>query len=277
MCIFMLGKALEVVGMPLSSKVRCFCYNTKPPPPREYLPPRPPPSYLPRDFLPPRAGGGGAQPYLLQALGPADPSPTHHQTTASVAEGDFQGQGSGAAAHVGKPADGGAVVPPPSQLARVTDGHASKWAEPVVCDGMEGALAYYNSLPPYIFRGVRGKGAASGLAEAVRYGSAIAAADKAGGATRTLLVLLTPGQGIDASAARAALGAARQTCPLSVVTLGVGDGPFHELGRIAAASPENTCAVDFHSTIDTKFPDRSLAVELLRALPEQEEISTLHP
>jgi hypothetical protein len=111
------------------------------------------------------------------------------------------------------------------------------------------------------------------LAEAVLYGGAIATADAAAGGSRTLLMILTPAQGIDAAAARAAL-ASVQRVRLSVIALGVGDGPFHELARIAAACPQNLTAVDFHGAINGKFPDRELALAALRALPEQ---ALLHP
>ena len=121
---------------------------------------------------------------------------------------------------------------------------------------------------------MRGAGAASGLAQAVRYGGAIAAADEARGARRTLLLLLTPGLDVDAAQARDALQGMRDH-NLSVVALGVGDGPFHKLGRLAAASPQNFSAVDFHEAIQSKFPDRALALEALRTLPEQAELNAI--
>ena len=151
-----------------------------------------------------------------------------------------------------------------------TDAQGRQWAAPVVMDGMDGALSYYNALPPHVFRGARGSGAAGGLAQAIQYGALLAAEDAAAGATRTALLLLTPGQGIDVRSAREALSSSSGV-PLSVVAIGVGDGPFHELGRLAAAHPANLSVVDFHATTATKFPDRALALEVLRALPEQEE------
>ena len=60
-----------------------------------------------------------------------------------------------------------------------------------------------------------------------------------------VMILLTPGQQIDDGAARAALADA-SAAPLSVVALGLGDGPFHAIGRLAAAVPEAFHAVDFH-------------------------------
>ena len=109
-----------------------------------------------------------------------------------------------------------------------------------------------------------------GLAKAVEYGAAIATTDASNGAARTLLLLLTPGQGIDTAGTKAALHAAQEV-PMSAVAVGVGDGPFHELGRLAAGSPLNLSAVDFHHVTATKFPDRELALEAFRALPEQAE------
>ena len=107
-----------------------------------------------------------------------------------------------------------------------------------------------------------------------RYGASLAELDAADGAALTLLLLVTPAQGFDAAAAREALRDARRT-QLSVVIVGVGDGPFHEIGRLASASPQNLNAVDFHATVDAKFPDRALALEALRVLPEQAELATI--
>ena len=207
LAIFMLGKALESVGVGVETPVRCFCYNTMPPPP--------------------------------------DAQPVYAERTGDARE------------------DG---EPPAAGRDRL--------AAPVLTVGMEGALAYYNGLPPYIFRGARGSGAAGGLAQAVEYGAALATADAADGATRTLLLLLTPGQGIDMASARTALHAAAEVT-LSVVVVGVGDGPFHELGRLAAAAPTNLNAVDFHQATTTKFPDRELALEAFRVLPEQAELTAI--
>lgn len=249
LAIFMLGKALEAIGVPPDVSVRCFCYSTQPPPPGEWL--------APREVS---AAKGSAQDSALEPRGATDA-----RGSAGCGVG-VAGAGAGA-----QSAGAGAIVQQRSQLP--PDGNASKWAEPVVCPGMAAALDYYNTLPPYVFRGVRGQGAAPGLAEAVLYGGAIATADAAAGGSRTLLMILTPAQGIDAAAARAAL-ASVQRVRLSVIALGVGDGPFHELARIAAACPQNLTAVDFHRAINGKFPDRELALAALHALPEQ---ALLHP
>ena len=249
LAIFMLGKALETIGVPPDVSVRCFCYSTQPPPPGEWL--------APREVS---AAKGSAQDSALEPRGATD--------ARGSAGGGVGVAGAGAGA---QSAGADAIVQQRSQLP--PDGNASKWAEPVVCPGMAAALDYYNTLPPYVFRGVRGQGAAPGLAEAVLYGGAIATADAAAGGSRTLLMILTPAQGIDAAAARAAL-ASVQRVRLSVIALGVGDGPFHELARIAAACPQNLTAVDFHGAINGKFPDRELALAALRALPEQ---ALLHP
>lgn len=216
LAIFMLGKALEVVGVCVETPVRCFCYNSMPPP---------------------------------EAATPRPASSTRSETLAAEVRG---GSSSGVS------------------LTAVDE----QWADPIVTIGMDGALAYYNGLPPYIFRGARGSGAAGGLAQAVEYGAALATSDVADGATRTLLLLLTPGQGIDMAAARTALHKASEV-PLSVVAVGVGDGPFHELGRLATAAPTNLNAVDFHRATSTKFPDRELALEAFRVLPEQAELTAI--
>ena len=63
--------------------------------------------------------------------------------------------------------------------------------------------------------------------------------------------------------------ASASSAPLSVVAIGVGDGPFHELGRLVAAAPRTLNAVDFHACTESKFPDRALALETLRTLPQQ--------
>ena len=255
LAIFMLGKALEAIGVPSDVSVRCFCYSTQPPPPGEWL--------APREVC---AAKGSAPDSAVEPRGATDARGSAGGGAGVV------GAVSGAQSAVpgAQSAGSGATVQQRSQLP--PDGNASKWAEPVVCPGMAAALDYYNTLPPYVFRGVRGQGAAPGLAEAVLYGGAIATADAAAGGSRTLLMLLTPAQGIDAAAARAAL-ASVQRVRLSVIALGVGDGPFHEIARIAAACPQNLTAVDFHRAINGKFPDRELALAALRALPEQ----ALHP
>ena len=220
LALFMLGKALEAVGVGSETAVRCFCFNTT--------------SYAPQ----------------AQEASPRSATASHASSPAALADV--------LDATDAAPASGGVVV----------GSRGERWAAPVACEGMEGALAYYNALPPYIFRGARGAGAAGGLAQAVQYGGALAQQDAADGSTCTLLLLLTPGQGIDAGAARSALQEMRYTS-LSVVALGVGDGPFFELGRLATACPLNFNAVDFHTTTATKFPDRALALEALRTLPEQ--------
>jgi len=233
LAIFMLGKALETIGIGVATPVRCFCYNTMPPPSAS------------------SAAGSSEEELERQwteretSPRPPSRSPSAAEAMADISEGNVVGQG-----------------------------HLGPWADPVTTVGMEGALAYYNGLPSYIFRGARGAGAAGGLAHAVEYGAALAHADATGGARRTLLLLLTPGQGIDSVAARTALHAAVEA-PLSVVAVGVGDGPFHELGRLATASPHNLNAVDFHQATTTKFPDRELALEAFRVLPEQAELSAM--
>ena len=148
---------------------------------------------------------------------------------------------------------------------------AAAAAEPAACGGMEAALHYYNQLPPSLFCGAKGASVASGLAQAVERASAIAEDAKAEGALLTLCVLLTTGQGFDPSLSRAALEAAQaRGVGLSLLCLGLGDGPFHELGRLAAAQPLLFNAFDFHSMLHSaKFPDRRLALEAFRVTPEQ--------
>ena len=138
---------------------------------------------------------------------------------------------------------------------------------------MEAALEYYNSLPPSLFRGAKGASGASGLAQAVELSTEIAEGAASDGALLTLCVLLTPGQGFDPALSRAALDRAHtRGCGLSVLCVGLGDGPFHGLGRLAASHPLLFNALDLHAVLhDAKFPDRRLAVEAFRVTPEQVE------
>ena len=144
-------------------------------------------------------------------------------------------------------------------------------AQPARCQGMEAALHYYNQLPPSLFRGAKGASVASGLAQAVERASAIADEAVAEGALLTMCVLLTTGQGFDPQLSRAAFDNAHtREGGLSLLCLGLGDGPFHELGRLAAAEPMLFNAFDFHALLQSaKFPDRKLALEAFRVLPEQ--------
>lgn len=141
--------------------------------------------------------------------------------------------------------------------------------EPTLCDSMEGALHYYNQLAPSALSGDDAADAAAGFGRAVLLGATLADAAAADGALMTLLMLITPGQQISATAAQALQSASAH--PLSVLAVGVGDGPFHELGRLACATPQNMNAVVLHGAISEKFPDRALALEALRVLPDQLE------
>ena len=266
LAIFMLGKAFEAIGMGANSGlsprgaealpplVRCFCYNTVPPS---------------ADTVE-RPGSERSYGSIQHQREPSDhgsddngSDPGGREANSNCRGGGYDGGGGGGGSGGG--GGGGAAR-------GVVDAKSGKeWAEPVLADGLEGALAYYNGLPPYIFRGARGSSASQGLAHAIEYGAALAHRDALDGAARTLLLLLTPGQGIDCTAAKRALAGAA-AAPLSVVAIGVGDGPFHELGRLAASSPQILNAVDFHAATSSKFPDRMLALEALRTLPGQAEL-----
>jgi len=93
-----------------------------------------------------------------------------------------------------------------------------------------------------------------------------------------LCVLLTTGQGFDPLLSKAAFESAHaRASGLSLLCLGLGDGPFHELGRLAAAEPMLFNAFDFHALLQSaKFPDRKLALEAFRVLPEQAHAHALH-
>ena len=249
LAIFMLGKAFEVLGMGSEDiYVRCFCYNTMPP-------------------------GGDT----IERPGP----PNHERRTGDEHESERESERerdgrSPSALEYGSRRStlrrpfGEVAAGLAGSSGVVDETSGQQWAEPVVTDGLDGALAYYNALPPYVFRGARGAAASQGLAHAIQYGKALAQRDASAGATRTLLLLLTPGQGIDSNAAKEALAQAGKV-PLSIVAIGVGDGPFHELGRLAASAPHILNAVDFHLATSSKFPDRALALETLRTLPAQAE------
>lgn len=151
-------------------------------------------------------------------------------------------------------------------------------AQPARCEGMEAALHYYNQLPPSLFRGAKGASVASGLAQAVERASTLADEAAAEGALLTMCVLLTTGQGFDPLLSKAAFESAHaRRSGLSLLCLGLGDGPFHELGRLAAAEPMLFNAFDFHALLQSaKFPDRKLALEAFRVLPEQAHAHALH-
>lgn len=53
------------------------------------------------------------------------------------------------------------------------------------------------------------------------------------------MVLVTNGLAIDGAAARSVLRqAVNSPTPLSLLAIGVGDGPFHELGRLTVEVPD---------------------------------------
>ena len=149
-------QALESIGIEPTSKVRCFCYNTAPPTAPD---------------LPPKDAADGPVDSVVEA----ERLQLEAEKRAwAEAMGDKRGGATGAS-----------MLQP--------DGETPQDTPPVECDGMEGALHYYNQLPPHIFRSARGSASATGFAHAVRYATSLAQADAARGALLSLVILVTPG------------------------------------------------------------------------------------